>query len=137
MTVTAARKLFLAAGGYYGPGSGLGALETGALGEMRPVLAQRILLPVEMPEPFVWELHLSASVDLPDFRLSFSGGPELQTRLYAGRRSEVTGVAASAPGRARALSFRLDPATPAGTVQFLGLSLMSLHDSLATAGPIE
>ena len=136
MTV-AARKLFLAAGGYYGPNSGLGALESGPLGEMRPVLSCRIRLPALMAEPFVWELHLSATEDLPSFRLSLAGGPELQARLYAGRRSEVTGVAASEPGRGRSLEFLLDKATPFGSVQFLGLSLLSLHDSLAPAGPIE
>ena len=135
--VATARKLFLAAGGFYGPNSGLGVLGSGPLGEMRSVMSHRILVPAEMPEPFLWELHLAANEDLPALRLSLAGGPELQVRLYAGRRSEVTGVAASAPGRVRALEFQLDEATPVGTVQYLGLSLLSLQDSLAPAGPIE
>ncbi len=103
------------------------------------MLSRRIVLPAELPEPFLWELHLSAGADLPAFQLSLAGGPPLQARLFAGRRSEVTGIAAR-PRRARVrrLEFLLhDRHAPEGVVQFLGLSLLSLQDLAAPSQTVE
>lgn len=133
------KKLHFGASQYFGPVSGLGALDHGPLGELRPVLGQRLRLPLSLPAPFLWELHLTALVQPVTLHLGLLGAggePATEVRLIPGRRVEAVGVAAPlGTDPVRALDFLIfDRLTP-GQLGFLGLSVLPLVDHIAPAAP--
>ena len=126
VSVPPIKKLNFPAGQAFGPLSGLGALEWGSQGDMRRILGARIDLPIALPAPFLWELHLIALEDVPLLHLTLAGAAApCEIRLIAGQRTEALGAVQTRPGQpAPRLSFTLSP----GIVQiyFLGLSLLPL-----------
>ena len=122
------KKLVLSAGQAFGPLSGLGALDYGPLGAMRLVLGPLLHLPVAMPAPFLWELHLTVPEDLPPLQLTLLGdAAALTVPCRAGHRTEVLGAVHPQPGQeTRRLSFTFGPDEVQGQIWFLGLSLLPL-----------
>lgn len=135
MSAAPVRKLLISAGHYFGPGSGLGALMYLPLGEQRPILGTTLRLPIRLPAPFLWELHLTA--DLPcqvEVALTAAPGAPGLAALSPGRRSEVIGVTTPSRGDpALALDFTLMRKDGgSGGLHFLGLSLLSLQDFVSS-----
>ena len=128
MQVQPIKKLTLPAGQAFGPLSGLGALDYAAHGAMRLVLGQRIDLPLAMPAPFLWEMHLTAPEDIPPLLVTLEGDETPLTVLCRpGQRAEVLGAVHPRPGLAtRNLSFTFGPDAAAGQIWFLGLSVLPL-----------
>jgi hypothetical protein len=122
------KKLTLPAGQAFGLQSGLGPLEHGPLGSMRRILGPRLTLPIALPAPFLWELHLAAFDGAPLVHLTLDGdSAPLILRLPAGQRTEALGAVHPSPGRQiRRLSFTLAPDLPETQIFFLALSLLPL-----------
>jgi hypothetical protein len=139
LNATPIRKLVIGADSYFGPGSGLGALDYGHLGPLRLIAGAGFHLPVQLPAPFVWELHISALIDIPRLGVSLAeppGAGVLEIALTAGQKAEVIGIASAGIGPlAPSIGFRfLDVPAGAG-LMFLGLSLLPLVDYIAAAPP--
>lgn len=128
------KKLHFGAGNYFGPVSGLGALDHGPLGDLRPVLGQRLRLPLSLPAPFLWELHLTGTTQPLTLRLALLGGgsePATELRLLPGRRVEAVGLAMpQGADPVRGLDFLLIDRVIPGQVGFLGLAILPLVDHI-------
>lgn len=126
------KKLHLPAGQSFGPLSGLGPLDLGAHGAMRLVTGLRVDLPVAMPAPFLWEMQLTTSAELPPLRVTLAGDETPVALLCRpGLRADVMGAVHPRPGLSRRkLSFSFGPDEAQGQIWFLGLSLLPLGDWL-------
>jgi hypothetical protein len=129
------RKLHFGAGNYFGPASGLGGLEHGPVGELRPVLGQRLRLPLSLPASFLWELQLTAIAQPMTLRLQLLGDtsePPTEVRLMPARRGEAVGIALpQGAGPVRRLDFLIIDRVNPGQVGFLGLSVLPLAGQIA------
>lgn len=141
MSRLSVKKLHFGASHYFGPVSGLGALDHGPLGDQRPVLGQRLRLPLSLPAPFLWELHLTATIQALTVRLGLLGGgaePATEVRLIPGRRVEALGLAAPlGADPVRALDFLVFDRVIPGQIGFLGLSVLPLVDHIASAATLS
>jgi hypothetical protein len=132
LTAHPIKKLHLTAGQSFGPLSGLGPLDNGAHGAMRLVTGLRLDLPIAMPTPFLWELQLTSTAELPPLQVTLAGDETpLALLCRPGLRADVMGAVHPRSGRSRRkLGFIFGPDAAQGQIWFLGLTLLPLGDWL-------